>query len=131
MSTKAKRHTHKYHQIQIANTWVWACALPNCNHYMPKHMEAMVPGKNSVCWMCLKDFVLDEKTMEIQKPFCKSCLTKLDAPLVIESPNPNEPPLVAIPTDDGGIIPICHNCKIRPAMADSKICHTCFLMGYK
>lgn len=72
MSTKAKRHTHKYHRIIISSTKVWACALPNCNHYMPKHMEQMVDGKNTICWSCDEVFILNESNMK-DKPVCDEC----------------------------------------------------------
>jgi hypothetical protein len=73
MSTKAKRHTHKYHKITMSSQMVWACALPDCNHYMPKHMEMMVPGKNTICWGCGADMVLDAHNMTDHKPTCNKC----------------------------------------------------------
>lgn len=72
-NTKAKRHTHKYHKIEIAYQKVWACALPTCNHYMPKHMEAMVPGKASLCWECGEEIILTPQNMQSDKPVCDDC----------------------------------------------------------
>lgn len=72
-SNKSKRHTHKYRQILIAGTKVWACALPDCNHYMPQHMTALVEGKNSYCWNCGELFMLDTEAMKMDMPFCLNC----------------------------------------------------------
>lgn len=73
MSTKAKRHTHKYYRVTIAGQSVWACALSDCNHYMPKHMENLVPGKGSICWECGEPMILDPNNMGEDKPRCKDC----------------------------------------------------------
>jgi hypothetical protein len=73
MSTKSKRHIHKYHRVIIAGTSVWACALGDCNHYMPKHMESIVPGKNSYCWECDSQMILDSINMSEDRPRCTNC----------------------------------------------------------
>lgn len=73
MSTKAKRHTHKYHRIEIAGNPTWACALSDCNHYMPPHMASMIPGKASFCWECNDGIILDAANMVEDKPRCVSC----------------------------------------------------------
>jgi hypothetical protein len=73
MSTKAKRHTHKYYKVSIAGQNVWACALPDCNHYMPKHMDSLVPGKASICWSCSGPMILDPLNMENNNPICDDC----------------------------------------------------------
>ena len=71
--TKAKRHTHKYHQINLSSQKVWACALPDCNHYMPKHLDETVPGKKSICWKCETEFILNASNMSQRKPVCDGC----------------------------------------------------------
>ena len=85
MSTKAKRHTHKYHRIEIASSLVWACALPDCNHYMPEHMSELVPGKYSLCWGsspdCLGKFVLNPANMKNDRPLCNACADAENAKL--------------------------------------------------
>jgi hypothetical protein len=82
MATKAKRHVHKYHKVSLSYADVWACALPDCNHYMPKHMEATLPGKYSFCWQCGEKFLLSPETMNLDKPKCLTCLYGL-----VESPS--------------------------------------------
>lgn len=72
-STKSKRHTHKYHLVNMGATSVWACALPNCNHYMPDHMSRMVPGKMSLCYSCDEPFILDSEAMKATRPTCMEC----------------------------------------------------------
>jgi hypothetical protein len=73
MSTKSKRHTHKYYKVLAAGTKVWACALPDCMHYMPKHMEMLVNGKNSICWQCGETFVMNPLNMKEDQPRCNDC----------------------------------------------------------
>lgn len=72
-SNKAKRHTHKYHKIDMLGSKIWACALPDCNHYMPKHMENLIPGKSTYCWECNSSMVLDPKALTMDRPICIDC----------------------------------------------------------
>ena len=78
MATKAKRHTHKYHRVEIAGAKVWACALGDCNHYMPVHMSALIPGKNSYCWDCDNPIILDSSNMIEDRPRCVECRTGIN-----------------------------------------------------
>lgn len=73
MSTKAKRHLHKYHRVELSFVKVWACALPDCNHFMPKHLEGIIPGKASICWGCGEKFILDDNNMKDDQPQCYDC----------------------------------------------------------
>lgn len=66
----SKNHTHKYHKIQ---TGVWACALPDCTHFMPLNVADQVEGKKSICWTCGDEMILDSNNMEDNKPECLSC----------------------------------------------------------
>jgi hypothetical protein len=68
-----KKHTHKYHKVDAAGTTVWACALPECTHYMPDHLKHLVPGKNSLCWNCGESFPLDDRAIKLDKPVCINC----------------------------------------------------------
>lgn len=82
-ATKAKRHTHKYHRIPVGSGYVWACALPDCNHYMHQSMIAMVVGKNSICYGCLNVFILEPDNMSYSVEhnngdgLCNICIAKL------------------------------------------------------
>ncbi len=76
MANKAKRHTHKYQHLQMNFGKIWACALPDCNHYMPIHMSKMVEGKNSQCWGCNNTMILDEENMKEDRPICDECIYK-------------------------------------------------------
>jgi DNA-directed RNA polymerase subunit RPC12/RpoP len=76
MSTRgrgSKAHTHKYHYIPFSYTKVWACALGDCTHFMPAHMNAMMPGRKSLCWECGNEFHLDEESMKNSEPICPEC----------------------------------------------------------
>lgn len=73
MSTKSKRHTHKYYRVDLGSYKVWACALPDCMHHMPPHYNNLVEGKNSFCWKCGEMFVLNTINMKRDKPLCDDC----------------------------------------------------------
>lgn len=81
MSTKAKRHIHKYHHISMNGSKIWACALPDCNHYMPLHLNEMVPGKGSFCWNCNDSIILGPDNMDLDKPLCNDCRLMSDGKL--------------------------------------------------
>lgn len=72
---RAKRHVHKYHYIVLPmmGSKVWACRLPDCNHYMPKYMEPTIEGKSSICWGCDETFILTLAAMAEDMPRCEKC----------------------------------------------------------
>lgn len=70
---KTPQHVHKYHLVDAHHNKLWACALPDCNHYMPKHLTAFIKGKRSICWSCGKEMILDETNMVDNQPICFNC----------------------------------------------------------
>lgn len=70
---KKKCIGHKYHRVDFIGQKIFACALPDCSHYMPKHMEPMIVGKRSLCWQCDKPFVIGYEHLEQDKPICANC----------------------------------------------------------
>jgi len=72
----SKNHVHMYHLVPFIGDKVWACALGDCTHYMPKHMENFVLGKKSLCWNCRQEFFLDEENMKNPEPVCMACINK-------------------------------------------------------
>lgn len=74
MSNRTKRHIHQYHKVVIYGNKVWACALSDCTHYMPKHLEDLVMGKNTICWDCERPFPIDAIAAKLDKPLCYDCL---------------------------------------------------------
>ena len=75
----AKKHIHKYHRITLGYGKVWSCAIPECNHFMPRNMSARVIGKASICWNCGEQFVLDEHNMKDDRPVCIKCAPKSES----------------------------------------------------
>ena len=73
MAKGSKSHTHRYHKIEIAGNMLFACALGNCTHYMPKHLENLLVGKDSHCWNCDKVFQLGFENLKQEKPTCPTC----------------------------------------------------------
>ena len=51
----------------------WACALPDCTHFMPRNVENMVEGKKSICWKCNQIIILDASNMRDDRPICRTC----------------------------------------------------------
>ena len=73
--TGSKKHIHKYKKLESG---IWACALPNCTHYMPLNVADQVSGKVSICWECNQAFILDERAMENEHPVCIECSGELN-----------------------------------------------------
>ncbi len=73
-----KKHVHKYHLVPFVNgpRSVWACGMPDCNHYMPEHMAHLIPGKSSICFGCGNEFTLTEDSMSRPEPICAKCHLK-------------------------------------------------------
>jgi hypothetical protein len=71
--SRARRHPHKYRKAKLTFGTVWACALPDCNHYMPQHMSELVVGKRSICWTCDAIFVMSPENMKEEFPKCDDC----------------------------------------------------------
>jgi len=70
----AKRHTHMYHKIQQKyGTGLWACALPNCTHYLPLNVADMIFGRESLCTNCMAVMFLDEEKLKNNEPICANC----------------------------------------------------------
>ena len=75
----AQKHTHRYYKIKLQYVEVWACSLPNCTHYVPPHLSALMLGKSSLCWSCGHEFLLDEERKEHAiegRPICRNCELK-------------------------------------------------------
>lgn len=68
-----KNHTHKYQLRATGSQPVWACALPDCNHYMPPHLNTLIEGRSSICWECDEKFILDIDSMKEARPRCFTC----------------------------------------------------------
>lgn len=68
-----KNHTHKYIKRQTSSAPVWACSLPDCNHFMPSHLTGLVEGRSSYCWSCDDKFTLDSNSMLDDQPKCPNC----------------------------------------------------------
>lgn len=69
----SKKHTHRYHRVTTGAGQIWACSLPDCNHFMPAHYTELLPGKATICWECAEPFVLTKAAMERDKPVCPDC----------------------------------------------------------
>jgi hypothetical protein len=55
-----KKHIHKYMRRVTGKIGeVWTCGF-GCGHYLPKHLEWMIDGRQSICWECDKEFRIDD-----------------------------------------------------------------------
>lgn len=73
-----KNHPHKYILRPTTGVSVWACALPDCNHFMPPHLNSLLEGRAAICWGCEEKFILDSQAMRETKPRCIECRTGID-----------------------------------------------------
>lgn len=71
-----KKHIHKYHKINLAGHFVFACALSDCSHYIPKHIENLIIGKKTYCWECDLVMTMGLEEIKMDRPICVSCRTK-------------------------------------------------------
>jgi len=74
--SQAKRHAHRYRRTYTTFGRVWSCSLPDCNHYMPRHMESMLPGKNAQCNECENIYILTHEKMKSDEPICDECMVE-------------------------------------------------------
>lgn len=81
MTRKKQGHTHQYQRTYpygkvpgpLGNSRsVWACALPDCNHFVPLNMIEPV-DKLSLCNNCFEVFQLTRENMKLDKPICEKC----------------------------------------------------------
>lgn len=140
----SKRHTHKYYYgLEVAGTKVWACALPDCQHFMPKHMENLVNGRRAVCWECNGPTIVDfsrlkSKEYDGGKVFCDDCIE--EANLVksgvikssikeLEKTDDERRAELIRPVAEALEAVKCRKCKINTAMisANHGLCGSCFL----
>lgn len=103
--SKRKQHIHKYQRISIGEFKVWSCALPDCQHYMPKHMEQMIPGKGTICWNCLEECLMGPIQMNMIRPFCDDCLLGGGTLNSILPPAPTIASIHEPDIEDGSILP--------------------------
>ena len=80
-----KNHTHKYILRPTGSQPVWACALPDCNHYMPPHLNSLIEGRSSICWECEDKFILDDNAMKELRPRCFNCRSEVSKIIPMES----------------------------------------------
>jgi hypothetical protein len=70
---KKLKHNHKYRKVDIHYAKVFACALPDCTHFMPKNMAHMIIGKVSICWGCEEPFAFSDENLKEEYPKCQLC----------------------------------------------------------
>lgn len=74
---RAKRHAHRYEKRDLG--WLgktWICNLPECTHYMPHHLEKMLPGKQAQCNECDNVYILTKEKLQSEQPICDECETE-------------------------------------------------------
>lgn len=92
----SKNHVHKYHYIPIGRkpnqTFVYACALPDCTHHIPAHQQKLVIGKKSICWECEKQMIMSKDIFrrKTRKPRCWECRGVSNPVVKTETAKPEE-----------------------------------------
>lgn len=131
MSTKAKRHTHKYYQAEVSAGRLWACALPDCGHWMPAHYANLVLGKASLCWKCGERLIIGSEHMKMTKPLCDACNPEFKIPeatIPLVKPKSSEEILRGEAKElDANL---CVRCRQHPKSPSNNLglCIPCFLL---
>lgn len=81
-----KHNPHNYYRTDLGTNKIWACANPDCTHYMPPHLSHLVEGKRSICWQCGEKMTLHSLNMNEDRPRCDDCrlglnVAEVDVPL--------------------------------------------------
>jgi len=89
MSSKGRRHPHKYYRVKLPGQYpVWACALEDCSHHMPRHYESLLLHKSFECWNCGEQGKITQEHLDLNSkyfttlddvkfpshPICMSCI---------------------------------------------------------
>lgn len=90
MASKNNDHIHKYerreiggtrvvkidgkkHLEKVGNYIVYKCAIPGCTHYIARELAI---GRQSICWGCEQELILDAENTTLKKPRHKQCRRK-------------------------------------------------------
>jgi hypothetical protein len=80
----SKNHVHKYQYKNIGNKAkprkVYACAFPDCTHYLPT--ISLARGKETICHQCGEKMILSSDIVRQRtvKPRCLYCRGKMKRP---------------------------------------------------
>jgi len=64
-----KYHLHQYERSK-SNEEIYRCVHPRCTHYQKK--EFLI-GKEAICNLCHKAFIMDNDQLRNKKPRCPMC----------------------------------------------------------
>ena len=66
------KHIHKYQRKKLARNYkVYACALPDCSHYISADL---IVGKKTICWVCGRvTIIYKDSNGVLARPHCKTC----------------------------------------------------------
>ena len=79
------KHIHKYYRKRMGKDYkVYACALPDCSHYIAADL---IVGKKTVCWVCGRvTIVYRDSNGVLARPHCKSCTKRKTEEETIDLP---------------------------------------------
>lgn len=66
----ALKHIHKYYKN---TSGFWACARPDCTHYLPTNVADRIEFSKSICWECEEVFQMNKTLAELSQPKCQPC----------------------------------------------------------
>lgn len=114
-----RRHTHFYGKKPMYTYQVWACNLPDCTHFWPIGTQnAMLDGKLSICWNCAKEFRLDMRALENDKPCCSEKCQ-------LEYSRTEDLTRIPEPEMENESSTMCEKCKIRLKHGSLNWCWQC------
>lgn len=80
MTTKRKKHLHKYQRVNIGSKTkpylVYRCMKPGCTHYITPKLAL---NRACECNRCGKIMVLTKEALTLVKPHCAGCVERKDS----------------------------------------------------
>jgi len=88
------KHIHKYQRKKLARNYkVYACALPDCSHYISADL---IVGKKTICWVCGRvTIIYKDSNGVLARPHCKTCTKRKTEDEQIDLPPLMIPEIIA------------------------------------
>lgn len=74
-----KEHVHTYRRFKQGSIHspyiIFRCMEPRCSHFVH---EDLIVGRECLCYICGKSFILLQKHKRMRRPHCANCKARYD-----------------------------------------------------